>query len=133
MNCTYCQQELNYYKKSAEIPSEKNWHYIAHSCGNVMKAEMQNGTINVLQNTSTTDSPETFEEMMLAKSLFEKAGNRISGYSVDNPNGPDYAHKREVVEEVAATTEEVASPLENTIKEKKSFMAKIRDFCKKFF
>lgn len=141
MNCTYCQKELNSYKKSAEIPGQLNWHYIVCNCGNVMKAEIVSGSINVIQNTTTAPGPEAIQEILMAKNLFEKAGLHVNGYSVDNPNRPNTAKEIEEMQQVKEKEvyfapepeKSPAAPIEPPRKEKRSFMVKIRDFCKKLF
>lgn len=137
MNCSYCETELKDYIQSAKIPNTENCYYIScKECGSVMKAGIVDGVINVIQNTPTTPGPQTEKEITLAKKLFAESGFHVQRYSVDKPKSPENSHKDETTEtevHYENVPEIMSEQDEKLVKKKKSFLAKIRDFCKKLF
>lgn len=130
MNCSYCDKELTNYIQSAKIPDTENSYYIAcRNCGNVMKSDIVDGSIIVLQSTSTIPGPQTEKEIALAKELFAESGFRVQSYSVDPPKSPGISHKNETENRSESLPEQSEIP----VKKKRSFLAKIRDFCKRLF
>jgi hypothetical protein len=94
MKCKNCKKEIvpGRYKKSAEIPSRPEHHYIiCEDCGNVMIAryvngeicdeEMGNRILSGLHNTPTNDSMETMAMMREAAELFRQSGSSVTSFT----------------------------------------------------